>query len=241
MAVKKAKSAKNVHKATKSKKIKVDKAEASQRVEKIMPILKRTYPDARTSLDHANPFQLLLATILAAQCTDERVNIVTKDLFPKYPDAASWAKRSTPEIEKDIRSTGFYRNKAKNIKATAGMVVDKFGGSVPDNMDDLLTLPGVGRKTANVILGNCFKTAGIVCDTHVIRLSRRLGLSENSDPVKLEYDLMEVVPKKRYGGWTMFSHLIVFHGRAVCRARKPNCGECKISRHCPSADKPDLW
>lgn len=241
MAVKKAKSVKNVHKATKLKKIMVDQGEASQRVEKIMPILKRTYPDAKTSLDHANPFQLLLATILAAQCTDERVNIVTKDLFPKYPDAESWSKRSTAEIEQDIRSTGFYRNKARNIKATAGMVVEQFGGSVPDNMDDLLTLPGVGRKTANVILGNCFKTPGIVCDTHVIRLSRRLGLSENSEPVKLEYDLMEVVPKKRFGGWTMFSHLIVFHGRAVCRARKPNCPECKITSHCPSANRPDLW
>lgn len=217
--------------------VKVDPAEARERVLKIMPLLKKSYPDARTSLDHSNPLELLIATILAAQCTDKRVNIVTRDLFGKYHSAADWAGVEAVELEEDIRSTGFYKNKAKNIQAACKLMIDKYGGAVPQDMAGLLELPGVGRKTANVILGNCFDTQGIVCDTHVIRLSGRLGLSENRDPVKLEYDLMDVVPKKRYGGWTMFSHLLVFHGRAVCKARGPKCGECPIAGYCPSAGK----
>ncbi len=243
-AVKKAvkKTAKKAGKAKKPKKrIKVDPAEAKQRVQKIFPILLKTHPDAKTSLDHDNPFQLLVATIMAAQCTDERVNIVTKDLFPKYPTPEHFANVEPSELEQDIRSTGFYRNKAKNIIAMANSVIHDHGGKVPGDMEGLLSLAGVGRKTANVILGNCFDTPGIVCDTHVIRLSRRLGLSENDDPVKLEFDLREIVPQKKWGGWTMWSHLIVFHGRRVCNARKPDCDNCPITDYCPSAFDPDLW
>ena len=226
---------------TKTKKIKVDKAEAQKRVEKVFPILKKAYPKARTTLGHKNPLQLLIATILAAQCTDARVNIVTKDLFKKYKTAADWAKATIKQLENDIRSTGFYRNKAVNIKKSCQMIIEKFNGQVPDTMEKLLSLPGVGRKTANVLLGNAFDTPGIVCDTHVIRLSRRLGLSENKDPVKLEFDLMEIVPKRKLGGWTMFSHLLVFHGRTICMARKPDCPNCPIAEYCPVAGKPDLW
>jgi endonuclease-3 len=220
------------------KKIKVDKNEAAERIKKIYPILKKAYPDARVSLDFKSPLELLTSTILAAQCTDARVNIVAKDLYKKYRSAKNWAKADISEIENDIRSTGFYRNKAKAIKATAQKIIDEFGGEVPKTMDELLSLPGVGRKTANVILGNAFGIAGVVTDTHVIRLSRRIGLSENSDPVKLEFDLMEIVPKKN---WTLFSHLLVFHGRNRCMARKPDCEKCPISKYCPSAFKPELW
>jgi len=223
------------------KKVKVDPAQAKARVEKIFPILKKTYPEAKTALEHTSPLELLIATILAAQCTDARVNIVTKELFKKYRTAEDWARIPQAQLEEDIRSTGFYRNKAKSIKAAAAMILEKFGGQVPRTMDELLQLPGVGRKTANVILGNVFDTPGIVCDTHVIRLSRRLGLSKNSDPVKLEHDLMEIVPKNKYGGWTLFSHVLVFHGRTICKARKPDCPVCPIAKHCPAANNPDLW
>ena len=185
--------------------------------------------------------ELLIATILAAQCTDVRVNLVTKDLFKKYRKAQDWLRVPQEELENDIRSTGFYRNKAKNIQKTCTAVIERFNGQVPQTMEDLLTLNGVGRKTANVILGNCFGVQGIVCDTHMIRLSRRLGLSQNSDPVKLEFDLMAIVPQKKYGGWTMFSHCMVFHGRAVCNARKPDCPNCVIAEYCPSANQPKLW
>lgn len=219
----------------------VDVAAAKVRVAKIVPILKKAYPDARVALDHENPLQLLVATIMAAQCTDARVNIVTKDMFKKYKSAADYANVELSELENDIRSTGFYRNKSKNIKAAGALLVEKFGGEVPRTMDELLEIPGVGRKTANVMLGNCFDTPGIVCDTHVIRLSRRLGLSAYKDPTKLEFDLMEIVPRKRGGGWAMFSHLIVFHGRYTCKARKPDCESCKITKYCPSANRPDLW
>ncbi len=218
--------------------VKVDKAKAAQRIKAIVPILKKTYPDARTSLDHANALELLIATILAAQCTDARVNIVTKTLFKKYKSVQDWAKAPIEQIEQDIKSTGFYKNKAANIKKACRKIIDEFGGQVPNSMEQLLKLPGVGRKTANVILGNIFGIPGIVCDTHVIRLSRRLALSANSDPVKLEADLMEIVPKKM---WTHFSHLLVFHGRAVCQARKPKCGVCPLAKYCPAANKPDLW
>lgn len=225
--------------AKKIKSVPVDPTEARARVLKIFPLLRKAYPDAKVSLDFSMPLELLIATILAAQCTDARVNIVTKDLFTKYRCAGDWVKVPQEELENDIRSTGFYRNKAKSIQKTCAAIIETFDGRVPQTMNELLTLNGVGRKTANVILGNCFGVQGIVCDTHVIRLSRRLGLSENSDPVKLEFDLMEIVPKQKYGGWTMFSHCLVFHGRAVCNARKPNCPGCVIARYCPSANQSD--
>ena len=222
-------------------KIKVDKALAAQRVQKIFPKLKKTYPGAKTALDHSGPMQLLIATILSAQCTDVRVNMVTRKLFKKYKGPSDWADADIRQIENDIRSTGFYRNKARNIKKSCRIILDKFNGKVPCTMEELLTLAGVGRKTANVLLGNAFGTPGITCDTHVIRLSRRLGLSGNKDPVKLEFDLMEIVPRKKWGGWTMFSHLLIFHGRNICKARKPDCPNCPIEKHCPSANNPQLW
>jgi len=226
---------------TKLRKIKVDKAQAAERVTKIFPIFKKTYPDATVTLDFTSPLQLLIATILAAQCTDARVNIVTAELFKKYKNARDWAKADVKQIEQDIHSTGFYRNKAANIKKSCQIILDKFNGRVPDNMEALLELNGVGRKTANVLLGNAFGTQGIVCDTHVIRLSRRLWLSQHSDPVKLEFNLMQIVPKRKWGGWTMFSHLMVFHGRNICSSRKPKCPDCPINRYCPAADNPQLW
>ena len=222
----------------KQKKIKVDKDEAGQRVKKIWPILKKTYPDAKIALRFVNPLELLIATILSAQCTDVRVNMVTKDLFKKYKSAADWTGADLKQIESDIRSTGFFRNKALNIKGACARIAEQYGGKVPGTMEELLTLPGVGRKTANCVLGDAFGIPGITCDTHVIRLSRRLGLSENSDPVKLEFDLAEIVPKK---DWTAFSHLVITHGRNICKARKPNCPECPVAKHCPSANNPDLW
>ena len=225
----------------KSAKMKIDKTLAARRVQKIFPKLKKIYPDAKTTLNHSDPMQLLIATILSAQCTDVRVNIVTKDLFKKYKGPADWAGADIRQIENDIRSTGFYRNKARNIKKSCRIILDKFDGKVPCTMKELLTLAGVGRKTANVLLGNAFDTPGITCDTHVIRLSRRLGLSGNKDPVKLEFDLMEIVPRKKWGGWTMFSHLLIFHGRNICKARKPDCPNCPIEKHCPSANNPQLW
>ena len=222
-------------------KIKVDPDEARQRLLKIIPVLKKTYPDAKIALNWETPWNLLVAVILSAQCTDVRVNIVTKDLFKKYKKPQDYLDVEPEELEQDIRSTGFYRNKAKNIRGAAKKIIEDFKGKVPDTMEELLSLPGAGRKTANCILGNAFGTPGIACDTHVIRLSRRLGLSENADPVKLEFDLMEIVPKRKFGGWTMFSHFIIFHGRNICKARKPDCDNCPIAKHCPSANKPELW
>jgi endonuclease-3 len=222
----------------KREKIKVNREEAAQRVKKIWPILKKTYPGAKIALEFRDPLQLLISTILSAQCTDVRVNMVTKDLFKKYKSAADWAKADLKEIEEGIRSTGFFRNKALNIKGACTKIVEQYGGKVPGTMEELLTLPGVGRKTANCVLGDAFGIPGITCDTHVIRLSRRLGLSENSDPVKLEFDLAEIVPKRN---WTAFSHLVITHGRNICDARKPNCPECPVAKHCPSANNPDLW
>ncbi|RKY10104.1 MAG: endonuclease III [Planctomycetota bacterium] len=223
------------------KKIKVDAAVAKQRVQKIFPILKKTYPDAGIALHHDNAFELLIATILSAQCTDVRVNIVTRDLFVKYKGPGDFLKAKNSQIEDEIRSTGFYRNKARNIQKCCRMLVEEFDGVVPRTMEELTSLPGVGRKTANVILGNAFDTPGITCDTHVIRLSRRLGLSENADPVKLEFDLMEIVPKRKWGGWSLFSHLLIWHGRNICKARKPDCPNCPIAPHCPAANRPELW
>jgi len=222
----------------KQKRIKFDKKQAKDRIKKIWPILKKTYPDAKIALNFQDPLELLIATILSAQCTDARVNIVTKDLFKKYKSPKDWAKTDLAQIESDIKSTGFFRNKAKNIKAACSKIDEQYKGKVPDTMEQLLTLPGVGRKTANCVLGDAFGIPGITCDTHVIRLSRRLGLSDNSDPVKLEFDLADIVPKKN---WTMFSHLLIFHGRNICKARKPDCPACPIEKYCPSANNPAFW
>jgi len=222
----------------KKAKIQVDKAEAAERVKKIWPILNKIYPEAKTALRFKNPLELLIATILSAQCTDVRVNVVTPYLFKKYKSPADWAKADIKEIESDIKSTGFYHNKAANIKAACKKIIEQFGGKVPGTMQELTALPGVGRKTANVVLANAFALPAIVCDTHVIRLARRLTLSENSDAVKLEFDLAEIVPKKK---WTMFSDLLIFHGRNVCKARKPDCKNCPISKYCPAANNPALW
>jgi endonuclease-3 len=216
----------------------VDKDEAAQRAKKIWPILQKTYPNAKSALNFRNPFQMLISTILSAQCTDARVNIVTAKVFKKYKSPADWAKAGLEDIESDIRSTGFYHNKAVSIKNASKAIIEKFDGSVPDTLEDLVALPGVGRKTANVVLGNAFGRPAIACDTHVIRLSRRLRLSSNSDPVKLEFDLAEILPK---GIWTVFSHALILHGRTFCKARKPDCGNCPIRKYCPSADNPDLW
>ncbi len=219
--------------------IKIDKQEAEGRVKAIWPILKKTYPQAKCALEHSDPLQLLIATILSAQCTDVRVNIVTKTLFKKYKSAKDWADAPIGEIEQDIKSTGFYRNKALNIKNACKKIVDEYNNKVPNTMDELLKLNGVGRKTANVVLGNAFGVPGIVCDTHVLRLSRRLELSANADnPEKLEFDLMEIVPKEN---WTLFSHLLIFHGRNICQARKPDCPNCPIAKNCPAANNPKLW
>ncbi len=225
-------------KKAKAAKIKIDKADVAQRVRKILPILKKLYPQAKTELRFVNPLELLIATILSAQCTDARVNMVTKDLFKKYKSAADWAKADLKDIENDIRSTGFYHNKAVSIKGSCQAIIEKHNGRVPDSMDELVKLPGVGRKTANVVLGNAFGKPAIACDTHVIRLSRRLQLSENTDAVKLEFDLAEIVPNK---DWTLFSHLLIFHGRRVCSARRPGCSDCTIVEYCPAADNPALW
>ncbi len=224
--------------AAKKKRIKVKKEAAARRVSKIWPILNETYPQARTALKSTNPLELLIATILSAQCTDVQVNMVTKVVFKKYRSARDWAKADIEEIESDIKSTGFYHNKAVNIKACCAKIIERFGGKVPDKIEELVQLAGVGRKTANVVLGNAFGKPAIACDTHVIRLSRRLGLSENSDAVKLEFDLAEIIPRRN---WTMFSHLLIFHGRNICKARRPDCNNCPISKYCPAANKVDLW
>jgi len=224
--------------AKKKLETKVDKNEAAERVRKILPILKKTYPDAKVALKFRNPLELLIATILSAQCTDERVNKVTKEVFKKYKSAKDWAQADLKQIESDIKSTGFYHNKAVSIKGACTVIEKRYVGKVPDSMEQLLELPGVGRKTANVVLGGAFGKPAIVCDTHVIRLSRRLKLSENSDPVKLESDLAEIVPKK---DWMLFSNLLIFHGRNICKARKPDCGNCPISRYCPAANDPAQW
>jgi endonuclease-3 len=225
-------------KAAKRTKIKVNKAEAAERVKSILPVLKETYPEAKTVLRFRNPLQLLIATILSAQCTDARVNMVTKEVFKKYKSAADWAKADVKDIESDIKSTGFYHNKAANIKGACAEVIGRFKGKVPDTMEELVALPGVGRKTANCVLGNAFGQPAIMCDTHVIRLSRRLHLSENSNAVKLEFDLAEIVPRQR---WTLFSHLLILHGRNICKARKPDCENCPIAAFCPAANNPALW
>jgi endonuclease-3 len=207
--------------------------ELKQRVRKIIRLLKRAYPDAKCSLEHSNAFELLIATILSAQCTDARVNIVTQELFRKYRKPQDYLKVSPKELEQDIRTTGFFRNKTKSIQGTAKVLTEQYGGKVPETMDELLELPGVARKTANVVLGNAFGiSSGVVVDTHVTRLSHRLGLSAQKTAEKIEEELIAIVPKK---DWVIFPHLMISHGRAICKARNPLCAECVIEKLCPSS------
>jgi endonuclease-3 len=195
--------------------------------------LDHLYPAADCELDRKNPFQLLCATILSAQCTDERVNQVTPVLFARFPTPAALAQAPVPVLEDIIRSTGFFRNKAKNLRGAARLLHEEWDGEVPRSMADLLELPGVARKTANVVLGTAFGIAtGIVVDTHVTRLARRLGLSRETTPEKIETDLMQIVPQRR---WILFSHQLIWHGRRTCHARRPNCDACRLAPHCPSA------
>ena len=207
--------------------------ELKQRVRKIISLLKRAYPDAKCSLNHSNAFELLIATILSAQCTDARVNIVTQNLFRKYRKPEDYLKVSTSELQQDIRTTGFFRNKTTSIQGTAKALTEQHGGVVPQTMPELLELPGVARKTANVVLGNAFGIhAGVVVDTHVTRLSHRLALSEEKTAEKIEQDLIPIVPKK---DWVIFPHLFIAHGRAICKARSPLCEECVLEKLCPSS------
>ncbi len=207
-----------------------------ERTEEIIAILKRTYPDAKCALDHSSPLELLVATILSAQCTDARVNIVTKDLFKKYKTAKAYAAAPAGVLEKDIQSTGFFNNKAKSLRGMGAAIADEHGGKVPDTMEELTKLPGVGRKTANVVLGNAFgKNIGVVVDTHVTRVSNRLGLTKHAvDAVKIEQDLIKIVPQAE---WTLFSHLLIHHGRQICQARKPKCESCPLLELCPAGKK----
>lgn len=203
-----------------------------ERTRKIIARLKKAYPDAKCSLNHSNPLELLIATILSAQCTDERVNIVTADLFRKYRSCADYLSVPTSELQEDVRTTGFFRNKTKAIQGVC-RILNENGDRVPNTIEELLELPGVARKTANVVLGNAYGIAsGIVVDTHVSRLSQRLGLTRNKQPEKIERDLIELVPKK---DWIDFSHLLIFHGRQVCKARKPICEKCVVEKYCPSS------
>ncbi|HTQ47215.1 MAG TPA: endonuclease III [Polyangiaceae bacterium] len=201
------------------------------RVRAVLEQLREAYPDARCALHFATPLQLLIATILSAQCTDERVNIVTPALFARYPDAAAFANATPAELERLIHSTGFFRQKAKSIRDSCADLVARYGGEVPRTIDELTALRGVGRKTANVVLGNAYGIAsGIVVDTHVARLAARLGFTRETDPVKIEMALMPLVPREQ---WTLFSHWLILHGRAACNARKPRCSMCPLSPHCP--------
>ena len=209
-----------------------------QRALKIARQLAKTYADAECALKHNNPFQLLAATILSAQCTDERVNMVTPALFAKYPTPAALAASEQADVEKIIQSTGFFRAKANNLRGMAQALVDQFGGELPRTLDEMVSLPGVGRKTANVVLGTAFGLpTGVVVDTHVKRLTRLLGLTTNLDPVKIEHDLAALLPKSE---WINFSHRLIHHGRRICNARKPNCVECPLLKLCPRVGLPPL-
>ena len=206
-----------------------------RKVERILTLLKKEYPGSTTALTHKNPFELLVATILSAQCTDTRVNIVTKELFKKYKSASDYARADLKRFEQEVRSTGFYHNKAKNIIGAAKMIVGTFDGRVPDSMEKLIELPGVARKTANIVLSHGYgRIEGIAVDTHVRRVSFRLGLTKNDDPVKIERDLMEITPKN---DWPHLSDLLIAHGRAICAAAKPKCPECALGSLCPSKKK----
>lgn len=205
------------------------------RAAEILRVLRTIYPDVHCELDHDGPFQLLVATILSAQCTDQRVNLVTPELFRRYPDAGSLAAAAAGDVEDLVRSTGFFRSKAKNIRAAAAELVARHHGEVPREIEALTVLPGVGRKTANVVLGNAYGIeAGVVVDTHVGRLSRRLGLTKQDDPVKIEQDLIKLVPRE---AWTEWSHLLIWHGRRRCFARNPDCAGCELAAICPTAGK----
>jgi len=209
-----------------------------QRSLEILVRLQRLYPDATCSLNYQTPVQLLVATILSAQCTDERVNKVTPELFRKFPDAEALAKADLTELETCVRSTGFYRNKAKNIQGACQMIVQKFGGQVPNQMALLLKLPGVARKTANVVLAHAYGiNAGVTVDTHVQRLSQRLGLTQHQDPIHIERDLMRLLPQEDWENWSI---RLIYHGRAICKARSPNCQACDLTELCPSADIPQM-
>jgi endonuclease-3 len=210
-------------------------AASPKRVQEILRRLERAYPEAKCALTHSNPFQLLVATILSAQCTDERVNMVTPGLFKKYPTPRDFAALRPEVLEQEIRSTGFFRNKTKSILGASQKIVKEFGGKVPQTMEELLTLPGVARKTANVVLGTAFgKGDGIVVDTHVQRIARRLDLTKEENPEKIERDLMKVIPQEK---WIDFAHEMIFHGRRCCTARKPNCPACPLENLCYSQDK----
>ena len=211
------------------------KGATPERVRAILEKLDEAYPAATCELHHDNAFQLLISTILSAQCTDARVNQVTATLFPKYPTPEAFAYANPHELEKEIRPTGFFRNKTKSVMGASKRIVEAFGGKVPQTMDELLSLPGVARKTANVVLGSAFGiAAGVVVDTHVQRLSGRLDLTRQADPKKIEQDLMRVIPQNH---WILFSHQLIWHGRRVCQARKPRCAECNLERLCYSKDK----
>jgi len=206
---------------------------AKERIGEIISVLRKTYPSSRTALNHENPLQILVATILSAQCTDEKVNQITPSLFQKYPKPSDFASVDKQELEAEIRPTGFFRNKAKSIINASKKIVEDFGGVVPDNMEDLISLPGGARKTANIVLSSAYKKAeGIAVDTHVKRLSQRLGLSKEKDPDKIERDLMMIVPKE---DWLDFNYMLVNHGRKICPARKPLCPQCGVKLLCPSA------
>jgi endonuclease-3 len=215
--------------------VKKPKVDPQKRIAAIVAGLEELYPNAICELDWKTPFQLLVATILSAQCTDKRVNMVTPVLFKRFPDAAAMAEADPRELETIIKSTGFYRNKAKNILGAARVLMEDFDGKVPRTMDELLTLPGVARKTANVVLGTAFGlNEGFVVDTHIGRLSQRLGLTRETDPVKIERALMDKLPREK---WTQLGHQLIWHGRRVCAARKPDCAACSLQPHCPSAGK----
>ena len=212
----------------------MEKVKLQKAAGKIRKTLRTLYPEVKTQLDHRNAFELLVATILSAQCTDKQVNNVTTALFQKLKTPAEFAGAPLEEIENLIHATGFFRNKAKNIKNCAGMLRDRYAGQVPDTLEELVKLPGVGRKTANVVLGAAFDTPGIVVDTHVGRISQRLGLTENSDPVKIEFDLMQIIPKK---DWSDYSLRLIYFGREYCKARKPECPTCPLDKICPYPEK----
>ena len=218
-----------------TKRKKPDEGKQPERLKRILDGLDRAHPNAQCALVHGNPLELLVATILSAQCTDARVNIVTRELFRKYRSARDYVAVPQEELESDIRSTGFYRNKAKSIRGACAMILEKFGGSVPDSMEALLQLPGVARKTANVVLGVAFQKAeGIVVDTHVFRVSRRLDLTDSETPENIERDLMQIIPRDR---WISFSHQMILHGRNTCKARSPLCSRCLLEKVCESEEK----
>jgi endonuclease-3 len=215
-----------------ARKRKESRQELRKRAARIASLLRKQYPGAGTALRAENPFELLVATVLSAQCTDKRVNMVTESLFKKYRSPEDFARARRATLEKEIRPTGFFRAKARSIMELSQDIVDKFGGRVPDNLDDLVTLRGVGRKTANVVLAGYFDKPAIAVDTHVKRVAGRLGLTRNTDPVKIEFDLMDILPRRE---WQPFSFIVILHGREVCKARKPRCDACIIEKHCPSS------